>query len=36
LKESLESPISEAKVFYWHSELPPSDAEMMGEHTLEA
>lgn len=24
------------KVVYWHRELPPLDAEMMGEHTLEA
>jgi hypothetical protein len=24
------------KVVYWHRELPPSDAELMAEHTLEA
>jgi hypothetical protein len=26
----------ERKVVYWHRELPPFDAEPMGEHTLEA
>jgi len=25
-----------SKVIYWHRELPPLDAEAMGEHTLEA
>ena len=25
-----------AKVVYWHRELPPVDAEAVGEHTLEA
>jgi hypothetical protein len=25
-----------SKVVYWHRELPPRDAEMMGEHTVEA
>ena len=24
------------KVVYWHRDLPPLDAEVMGEHTLEA
>jgi len=24
------------KIVYWHRELPPVDAEAMGEHTLEA
>jgi hypothetical protein len=24
------------KMVYWHREFPPNDAEMMGEHTLEA
>jgi len=24
------------KIVYWHRELPPSDAELMAEHTLEA
>ena len=24
------------KVIYWHRELPPLDAEVIGEHTLEA
>jgi hypothetical protein len=24
------------KIIYWHRELPPLDAEAMGEHTLEA
>ena len=24
------------KVIYWHRELPPPDAEVMGEHTVEA
>jgi hypothetical protein len=24
------------KIVYWHREFPPNDAEMMGEHTLEA
>lgn len=24
------------KVIYWHRELPPLDAEIMGEHTIEA
>jgi hypothetical protein len=24
------------KIIYWHSELPPLDAEAMGEHTVEA
>ena len=26
----------EAKVVYWHRELPPLDAELMSEHTIEA
>ena len=26
----------QAKVVYWHRELPPVDAEALGEHTLEA
>lgn len=26
----------EAKIIYWHRELPPLDAEAMGEHTVEA
>jgi hypothetical protein len=25
-----------AKVVYWHRELPPIDAELMSEHTIEA
>jgi hypothetical protein len=25
-----------AKTLYWHRELPPSDAEVLGEHTVEA
>ena len=25
-----------AKTIYWHRELPPLDAEVMGEHTVEA
>jgi len=25
-----------SKVVYWHRELPPCDAEIMGEHTVEA
>ena len=25
-----------SKVVYWHRELPPVDAELLGEHTLEA
>ena len=24
------------KIIYWHRELPPSDAEVIGEHTVEA
>jgi hypothetical protein len=24
------------KTIYWHRELPPADAEMLGEHTIEA
>ena len=24
------------KIVYWHRELPPSDAEIVGEHTVEA
>jgi hypothetical protein len=27
---------ADAKVVYWHRELPPFDAEAIGEHTLEA
>lgn len=27
---------SELKVVYWHRELPPLDAELMAEHTVEA
>jgi hypothetical protein len=27
---------SARKCIYWHRELPPSDAELMGEHVLEA
>ena len=27
---------SERKCIYWHRELPPLDAELMGEHVLEA
>lgn len=26
----------EAKVVYWHRELPPLDAELMSEHTIDA
>ena len=26
----------QAKAIYWHRELPPFDAEALGEHTLEA
>ena len=26
----------DAKSVYWHRELPPADAEIMGEHTVEA
>ena len=26
----------DSKLIYWHHELPPVDAEMMSEHTLEA
>lgn len=29
-------PEPEAKTIYWHRELPPLDAELMGEHTVEA
>jgi hypothetical protein len=24
------------KIIYWHRELPPLDAEVLGEHTVEA
>jgi hypothetical protein len=27
---------TEAKVVYWHRELPPLDAELMADHTVEA
>jgi hypothetical protein len=27
---------TETKTVYWHRELPPFDAEVIGEHTLEA
>jgi hypothetical protein len=27
---------NDRKIVYWHRELPPYDAEMMGEHTIEA
>lgn len=27
---------NDRKIVYWHRELPPNDAEMMGEHTIEA
>jgi hypothetical protein len=30
------SATNEPRIVYWHRELPPSDAELMGEHTLEA
>ena len=31
------TPVSEQpKVVYWHRELPPVEAELLGEHTLEA
>jgi len=30
------TPESEPKIIYWHRDLPPLDAEPMGEHTLEA
>jgi hypothetical protein len=26
----------DSKIIYWHRELPPIDAELMGEHTVEA
>jgi hypothetical protein len=26
----------QSKIVYWHRELPPVDAELLGEHTLEA
>jgi hypothetical protein len=26
----------EARIIYWHGDLPPVDAEAMGEHTVEA
>jgi hypothetical protein len=29
-------PHGSAKVVYWHLELPPPDAEAIGEHTIEA
>jgi hypothetical protein len=28
--------IPEAKIVYWHRDLPPLDAEILGEHTVEA
>src|SRR3954471_13410705 len=28
--------IEHSKAIYWHRELPPLDAELLGEHTLEA
>jgi len=28
--------MSEEKVIYWHRDLPPLEAELMAEHTLEA
>lgn len=33
---SLRSADDESKVVYWRQELPPFDAEMIGEHTVEA
>jgi len=27
---------NDGKIVYWHRELPPSDAELMAEHTIEA
>src|SRR5580765_4406712 len=30
------NPECDRKVVYWHRELPPLDAEPMGEHTVEA
>ena len=27
---------NEAKIVYWHRELPPLDADLVAEHTLEA
>jgi hypothetical protein len=35
LQEKVEEPKS-GKAIYWHRELPPFDAEVMGEHTIEA
>jgi hypothetical protein len=29
-------PQNENKIVYWHRELPPVDAELMAEHTIEA
>ena len=28
--------LESVKTIYWHRELPPSDAQALGEHTLEA
>lgn len=34
--KSVGSGDDKAKVVYWHRELPPRDAEMIGEHSVEA
>jgi hypothetical protein len=35
-KRPIEDTGEESKSIYWHRELPPADAEWIGEHTVEA
>ena len=35
-QESLPISVGDRPLVYWHRELPPVDAEIMGEHVLEA
>lgn len=36
MKKSSDPDLPENKVVYWHRELPPLEAEMVAEHTVEA
>jgi len=36
VESSARNPARDRKIVYWHRELPPLDAEPVGEHTLEA
>jgi|SRR6516164_1375660 hypothetical protein len=36
LSKEVETEAKANRVIFWHSDLPPVDAELMGEHTVEA